>query len=105
MSLVKSDGSAMSIWRRRCEMNCKDGRHRTFEAIPPLHGAADGRERQRASRVVERRTIPSVYRRLAIYSNEIMQRQISCIFLNPVTPILLVEFEQARQRTTTNTSV
>ena len=65
-------------------MNSKDRRHPTFETIPPFHGRSNRHERQFISDVRKRRTAPSVYSRLPIRANKIMQRQIGCRSLHPV---------------------
>ena len=65
-------------------MNCKDGRYSpAFEEIPTLHGRAFRHEGQFVAEVLDRRAAPSsVYDRLAIEANRVVQRQVGCISIH-----------------------
>src|SRR5215467_13387213 len=67
---------SVMIRPHRGEMNRKDGRCSAFEPVPASCRRADRHERQLASKVSGRRRASSVYRRLAVGANGIMQRQI-----------------------------
>src|SRR6516165_7205390 len=65
-------------------MNRKDGRcSPALEEIPTLHGRAFRHEGQFVAEVLDRRAAPSsVYDRLAIEANRVVQRQVGCISIH-----------------------